>query len=214
MTNQSESDNTLSELYRVALRTYTYIHADVWRGQKYYTTLNIAIITIAFSILGVEKTSNIPQWVAIPLFVIGLTTSLFGYWTIIQLRKNFLNVICYKTIIERASKNRLESVKQRTGVKNEEWKMTPFYQLKENEIEKILEDPQRWVRQAIWRRGGVTYLFIVLQLVFFSINALGTLLTIYLSCTRCFLIVVAICVTAYVVHRLLLHRTNPQSPWH
>ncbi len=169
--------DVLWRLYDVALNLYKYVHSDVWVGQKYYTTLNIGIISIAIALLGIPHILEGPYWVVIILFAIGMITSIFGYFSIRKLREAFLSNIAFKTIVEYLLKDELELKKNDVSEKHQ---LTPFYSLPEEDVSSILKCPDLWKKQNIFRLGGVSCFFLLLQLIFVIVNLFGILLTLLL----------------------------------
>jgi hypothetical protein len=172
-------EDFLQHLYDIALGMYKYAHTDVWRGQKYYTTLNAAIISIGFGLItALVKLSPFPKTsflAATPIFGMGFIVSLFAYFSIKALRRFFLEAIWYKTFIEQALNDKLDKVAQNTKVQESgrKWRLTPVYSLPDKDREELLTCKESWIRSHILRKGGITWYFVMLQILFMIINILG-----------------------------------------
>lgn len=164
-------------MHKIAWDSYKYVHTDVWRGQKYYTTLNIGIVSIAIALLRIPGLLERSSLVVIPLFGIGVVTSIFGYFSIRKLRENFLRNIAFKTLVEHLLKNKLQIEKAGVSKKH---RLSPVYHLKEDDISQVLSCPDLWVAKNIVRRGGVTWCFLKLQIFFVIANLFGILATVLL----------------------------------
>ncbi|MCP8321750.1 MAG: hypothetical protein H3Z52_12560 [archaeon] len=151
----------LKELYKLSIDHLRYQHGDVWRGQQFYTTLNISIIGVAVTLLrlGGQGTKS----ATLTLFVIGTLTSLFGLLTVRRLRIYYLEAAVHKTLVEYLLHYRSELTAE--DVKGRELAV-PWVFPKED----ILKNPKCWISRNIWRWGGVTFYFMILQLVFIILN--------------------------------------------
>lgn len=178
-------------LYDVALEMYRYIHTDVWSGQKYYTSLNVAVITVGFGLIGaLLKLQPLPSylfWIVLPIFVIGLITSFLGFVTIKKLRRSFLEAIWFKIAVEEALQPELNEIRNHaieirniTDAHRDRF-LTPVYCLKEGDRDDALRCPKQWIERNMSRRWGVVWCFIQLQIVFFAINIIGILIVAWLT---------------------------------
>lgn len=163
-------------LYDVAFEMYRYIHADVWRGQQYYTTLNVAILGLGFGFLeAVLKLQPLPKdafRLVIPIFAVGLLTSLLGFQTIRRLGRSFLEAIWFKTVAEASLQHELDAVRDEAQAYNRRF-LTPIYHMKEEDRTQALQCPDLWIERNIWRPWGITCCFMILQLAFLFFNIIG-----------------------------------------
>lgn len=95
----------LNELYKLSLENLRYQHSDIWRGQQFYTTLNVGIITAALALVRFFESgaNNMPElfWIGpVILFGVGIITSLSGLYTVKRLREYFLYAVARKTLFE------------------------------------------------------------------------------------------------------------------
>jgi hypothetical protein len=166
---------------------YRYIHSDVWRGVKYYTTLNTAIISIGFSAIATLLTINAivkASFLAIiPIFVMGVCASLFAILSVRQHRVAFLNVIWFKTIVEEALKGKLGKVLADSKVekKSKFWRLTPVYSLPDEDHNSLLSCKDLWIKSNIFRKKGIVYYFKLFQIVFLLVNISGIVVAVILS---------------------------------
>ena len=180
--NEGQDQSFQRHLYDVALEMYRYIHTDVWRGQQYYTTLNVAIITLGFGFVeAVLKLQPLPKdafWLVSPIFMIGLVTSLLGLQTLTKLRKGFLETMWFKIVVEESLRCELDTVRDKAQACNR-CLLTPTYPIEEKDRPQILSCPDIWVKSTTWRPWGITFCFMVLQCVFFVFNVVGIIVVVY-----------------------------------
>jgi hypothetical protein len=182
MTNDT---NFLQQLYNTAFGMYRYVHSDVWRGQKYYTTLNLAIVSIGFgfiaTLLKLEPLPKVSFLTTIPIFFVGLVVSYSAYRSMEVLRYNFLQAVWFKTVIEEALKDELGKVLIDAKIpKNcERWRLTPVFSLSDKDQQQALSCKELWMKLNIHRKGGITYYFMLFQIIFFCINVIGIALGFY-----------------------------------
>jgi hypothetical protein len=191
MSDKGKCEDFVEEMYKIALQTYEYIHTDVWRGQQYYTTVNVAIISISFGIMStllkVQPLSKESHLMSIPLFVMGAIVSLFAYYSLKRMRESFLQAVWFKTLVEDALKDRLMEVFSRSQIqiddfrkRNKKWRPTPVFDMPDKDHEEALKCKDLWIKHNIIRRGGITFYFFLLQWVFFAINLIGIAVGIWL----------------------------------
>lgn len=179
-------------LYDVAFEIYQYVHSDVWRGQKYYTTLNTAISTIGFGLVTAliqsSSTPKVAYAAAIIVFIIGVFIALIAFFTIKTLRENFMQAVWFKTVIEEGLKDDLRTIQEK-AVKpelvkpdeiGEKWRLTPVYSLSDEDLTKLLYQKKNWMQSHIFNRG-VTLYFMLLQIAFALVNIGGIVLATYLA---------------------------------
>jgi hypothetical protein len=161
---------------------YKYVHLDVWRGTKYYTTLNTAIISIGFGVIATLLTLNpiikTSFFATIPIFVMGMFASYFAYFSIRRHRENFLQAIWFKTVIEEALKDKLEIILKDAKIptNSDKWRLTPVYSLPDKDHQELLSCKQLWIDSRIYRKGGIASYFMRFQQVFFIVNLSGLVL--------------------------------------
>lgn len=157
----------LKELHKMAVEHLLYMHGDVWRGQQFYTSLNSSIIGFAVLLLKVGSGSSDATVI---LFVAGAVTALFGLLTARKLRIYYLQAyeqkVFFDNLLHHHSRITDSGFGRRTLAVG--WSHIPTAE--------DLQDPSGWVRKNVWRRGGVTFFFMVLQLVFFAIDVSAALL--------------------------------------
>ena len=182
----SDKDDFQKHLYDVASKMYRYVHSDVWSGQKYYTTLNTAIIGVGFSfiatIIQLSPASKNIFLTAVPIFFIGCIVSAFAYYSIKEWRKNFLQVIWFKTVIEKGLEDELEKIREKAGGQKRKklWRLTPVYSLPDGDHQDVLTCTDSWIKEHISNRFGVTWFFLRLQTIFAILNVIGIATAIYL----------------------------------
>lgn len=161
-------DADLKELHQKSIDHLLYAHGDVWRGQQFYTSLNTTII--GFAVVFIRLGSSGPQYASVILFVAGAITSLFGLLTVRKLRIYYLNAYYHKAMLDHLlghhSKLVDDKVKGRTLAVG--WSHIA--------TDEELSKPEKAVRRDIWRKGGVTFYFMVLQIAFLGINIVAAAL--------------------------------------
>lgn len=167
-------DDELQSLYRHAIDHLRYQHKDVWRGQQFYTTLNLGIIGAAITLFRVVNDSHVPSAI---LLSIGALFSFFGYKSVKRLRKFFLEAVAYKAMIEYLLGYRSNITDEK--VKDKQLAVPWFFP---DNLDDQLSKTNEWVKNNIWHTGGITYYFMILQIIFFFINVIvvGFLIYLYL----------------------------------
>jgi hypothetical protein len=181
-----DKDLHIKQLYDTAFAMYRYFHLDLWRGQKYYTTLNIAILSIAFGLIStlarLDSTSKISFLVPIPLFVLGFFVTLFGYSSFKEHRRNFLQAVWFKTAIEKIVEEQLTALLKESGIpinRKERWRLTPVYSLKDDDRDRLLNCRHLWIEHNILRNRGISFHFRLLHFVFIGLNVAGIVMSVY-----------------------------------
>lgn len=166
----------LRELYDGAISHFQYQHEDVWRGQKYYTTLNTGIFGGAIALGRLESVGGVLDPRLIPLFFVGIVTSFLGYRTVKRLRRYWLQAGVKKTAIEYLLGYRREFSRNDVGTNLAiSWVMEPRAPHgqgkgeKFESVEDIVGRKEEWIAENV-RRRGVTYWFMNLQVFFLLLN--------------------------------------------
>jgi len=170
----------IRKLYAESINHFKYSVDNVWRCQKYYTTLNTAILGGAIGLGRLDMVGTLLSPWTLPFFITGTITSFIGWKSIIQLRRYYLQArlkkICFEHIL--GYRNSFSISGNITTDLTISWKSTPtskfqegirgFEDLRFDKIEEALS--KEWIEKNIHKRGSVTYWFIILHRVFFVIN--------------------------------------------
>lgn len=181
----------LRDLYMESIQHLKYATDNVWRGQKYYTTLNTAIFGGAIGLGRLEVVGGpLDVWM-LPIFVIGAFTSLLGWKSITSLRRYFLQSRLKKIGLEhllgyRRSFSRGGEIETDLAIS---WKMLPsssriqgdvrgFDDLRFDAIREAFSED--WIEDNIHKRGSVTYWFVTLHRLFFILH-ISLIISIFLK---------------------------------
>lgn len=197
----------LKELYKLAIEHVRYQHGDIWRGQQFYTTLNVGILSAALALVRFfeSSTANTPPtfyYGPIVLFGVGVIISVIGYYTVKRLRKYFLEAVSRKTLLEyllgyrkKITTSRIQGFPENSGhslavmpvyesMKKErikgkylEWEENVYNEVLKDD-EEILTSPDKWVKKNMGR-GGVAKWLMNLQLMFAFADTLLAVLVAY-----------------------------------
>lgn len=163
MSNEAEKETTnsfdqwvknLSDPYKGALSVWReamaqlrQMHNDVWNGVRFFLTLNGFIVAAIFAIFNLE-TILLTDVAILILAGFGLFITITARSILKQHRIFYLDMLIRKTLLE-----------EKLGFDEPHLYGTDVcfrWKVDKGDIERIKEDPGKYIRDQIWKGGGIT----------------------------------------------------------
>ncbi len=164
----------LLELYKVAVDEYRFEVKLGWDRAMYYMVFNTAIISVGTGLLKLEEPPVGRRLIA-AIFLVGLCSSLIGFWAIRKGHEYYRRTIVKKTLLE-------DMLGLTTPVADYPSRHTLAVGTTTSQAEhlKILHDPEQWVNRRL-RSGSITFWLSAILVLLAIINLAGLATAAWLS---------------------------------
>ncbi|MEU8516181.1 hypothetical protein AB0C76_32075 [Kitasatospora sp. NPDC048722] len=161
-------------MYDLAIERTRDLHADVWNGVRFFTGLQVVILTAVGALAGSRSGGSTHTATQLALLSIATGFSLLGLYALRGHRRYYLEALRVKTVLEEELQLYSHQHKRVHHSLALPWSVT-------DNRNQLLEDPEAWKSRMVFRFGTITaalfiaYVgFIILDMAVLAITATGT----------------------------------------